>query len=144
MPPSRRRHVLPRSARIRSGADFTRIFTRKTRVSDRWLTLYGTTNTTGLPRLGLAVGRRVGNAVRRNRLKRLIREAFRQVRHDLPPGMDYIVVPRSGQDPTVSDLAGSLLFLGRELARRLNRDVDTRPRRKHGAGVEDADSSLPG
>ena len=47
----------------------------------------------GGTRLGLAVSRRAGNAVVRNRIKRVLREAFRLDREDLPPGLDVIVIP---------------------------------------------------
>ncbi len=42
-------------------------------------------------RLGLSIGRRVGGAVVRSRMKRLIREAFRLEQHALPPGLDFVV-----------------------------------------------------
>ena len=47
-------------------------------------------------RLGLSVSARTGNAVRRNRLKRLIREFFRQKRATLPQGLDILVVVKTG------------------------------------------------
>lgn len=51
------------------------------------------------PRVGLTVSRKVGNAVVRNRVKRAIREFFRQRRHRFHPGLDAVVIarPRSGQ-----------------------------------------------
>ena len=48
-----------------------------------------------LPRLGVSVGRRVGGAVERNRVKRLLREAFWAIAADLPPGHDFVLVARA-------------------------------------------------
>jgi ribonuclease P protein component len=48
------------------------------------------------PRLGLVVGRRVGSAVRRNRVKRLCRECFRGLAEVLPRGVDLVVIAREG------------------------------------------------
>lgn len=44
--------------------------------------------------MGIQTGRRVGSAVRRNRIKRLLREAFRLMQHDFPRGYDLVIVVR--------------------------------------------------
>lgn len=67
-------------------------------------------------RFGLSVSRKHGNAVRRGRLKRLLREAFRLQQHDLPAGLDLVLIPRQGGDPTLEDLKRSLLELSKKLA----------------------------
>lgn len=48
------------------------------------------------PRIGITVSRQVGNAVRRNRIKRLVREAFRKHRSLLPSACDLVVIAKTG------------------------------------------------
>ncbi|NBX30359.1 ribonuclease P protein component [bacterium] len=91
----------PRTARLTRPADFTRVYGRRQSAASGSLVVYALAN--GLPdgrvRLGLSVSRRIGGAVVRNRWKRRLREAFRTVRAELPPGVDTIVVVRSGRPP---------------------------------------------
>ncbi|MCL4695385.1 MAG: ribonuclease P protein component, partial [Candidatus Hydrogenedentes bacterium] len=94
-----RQNTFPPAVRIRSKQDFDRIFQQGTRASDQHLMLRSAPGAYPFSRLGISVPRRYGNAVRRNRIKRLVREAFRAVRHDLPAGMDWIVIPRPGPEP---------------------------------------------
>jgi ribonuclease P protein component len=56
------------------------------------LTAYAVPNDRGRLHLGIIIGRKVGTAARRNRIKRLLREAFRVHQHDLPDGAGYDVV----------------------------------------------------
>ncbi len=53
---------------------------------------------TGEPRLGLAVTRRIGKAVVRNRIKRLVREFFRLHREKMPPAHDILIIPKAGAE----------------------------------------------
>ena len=117
MRPPAGRHTLPPSVRLKTRRAFDRVFSEGVRVSDRHLTIVMARRGDGGPaRLGIAVGRRYGCAAERNRIKRLIREAFRRVRHDLPPASDWVVLPRPGRRPTAAQVRDSLRTLARRLA----------------------------
>ena len=105
--------------RIKNPADFRRAFDRRRSVSNGALIIYGVENGLDHPRLGISVSRKkVRRATARNRIKRLIREAFRLHKAELAPGMDLVVLPRGG-DLTFAEAQQSMASLGRDLARRL-------------------------
>ena len=84
----------PRSARLCSGADYTRVFRRSTRSADPYFTVLAHFQDCGEPRLGMAVSRRTSkSAVARNRIKRLVRESFRHG-CDRLPSADIVVISR--------------------------------------------------
>ena len=82
----------PKSKRLVRSRQFKDVLDRGLRISDRVLTLYMAQNDCGYPRLGVSVGKFWGNAVMRNRLKRLLREAFRQSQDQIPAGFDYVLM----------------------------------------------------
>jgi ribonuclease P protein component len=105
--------------RIKAPADFRRAFDRKRSASDAHLIVYGAEN--GLPhaRLGISASRkRVRRAHERNRIKRLLREAFRLAKAELPVGVDLVIVPR-GPSLTFAHARAALPELARAVARRL-------------------------
>lgn len=108
--------------RIRRGCDFQRAYRRRLTVSDQRLLVFGCENGLAHPRLGLSVSRKLGGAVVRNRWKRLIREAFRLSRPELPEGVDLVVIPRQGVEPVLSQLLESLPRLAGRVASKLERD----------------------
>jgi ribonuclease P protein component len=112
-----------RAERLRRPSDFRRVYERRRSVSDDFLIVYACEN--GLPhlRLGLSVGRKAGPATRRNRLRRLYREAFRLTRHQMPVGLDLVLIPRGDEEPTLEELKRSLPRLVRQLARKLAREA---------------------
>ena len=88
--------------RLSRSAEFERVYRQGRSVSNRHLVLYSFPNPSAEgARLGLAVSRKVGGAVARNRVKRLLRESFSRVEAELPAGQDLVVVAR----PPVRELA---------------------------------------
>jgi ribonuclease P protein component len=92
--------MTPRSSsrgRLSRSAEFERVYRQGRSTANRHLVLYTFPNaTTERPRLGLSVSRKVGGAVERNRVKRLLREAFAQTEANLRAGQDVVVVARPG------------------------------------------------
>ena len=89
----------PRRRRLSRSAEFERVYRQGRSKGNRFLVLYAFpreedgSDDDG-PRLGLSVSRRVGGAVERNRVKRVLREAFWEEAARLPAGSDYVVVAR--------------------------------------------------
>lgn len=112
----------PKQVRLRKQAEFDRVFGSKAYAADEVLVVNGATNEDGLTRIGLSVSRRVGNAVVRNRWKRLIREAFRTQQAELPKGLDLVARPRRGATPNLEAIRRSLRSLAERIARRLGKE----------------------
>ena len=103
-----------RDERIRRTKDFDRVFREGTRSKGRLMTVRCLPNALPHTRLGIALGRDWKGAIRRNRAKRLIREAFRTHKDAIPPGTDVMVVPWSRWgEPTVHAIAEELVRLVR-------------------------------
>lgn len=88
---------MKREQRLRTNADFQRVRAASGRpASHALLVLYSAPNEQALTRVGITVGRRVGNAVVRNRARRRVSEALRLRWHEMAPGYDVVVVARPG------------------------------------------------
>jgi ribonuclease P protein component len=87
-------HPFTKTQRVRRRGEFQHIFDIGYRISTRYFTLLLAPSPSSTPRLGIVASKKLGDAVRRNRAKRLIRELFRHI--DGPPGaaVDVVVIPR--------------------------------------------------
>ena len=90
-----------RQQRLRTRAEFSNVFDRKQRNSAGPLLAFIAPNGLELMRLGISMSRRVGIAARRNRIKRMLREAFRLGQQEWPKGWDIVVVPRPHEPMTL-------------------------------------------
>jgi len=81
-----------KNKRLISNSQFKAVMARGRRLSNGVLALYMARNDCEYSRLGVSVGKSQGNAVIRNRLKRLMREAFRQNQQRIPAGFDYLLM----------------------------------------------------
>jgi len=121
------RHRRPRLTR---SADFDRVYRRGRSAASRSFVVYAFTADAeadeavegaeaGRARLGVSVGRRVGGAVERNTVKRMLREAFWSLEDGLPDDHDFVVVARAGAADVVR--RGGLEAVRRDLAELLAR-----------------------
>lgn len=87
-----------RRNRLSRSKDFDTVYRRGRSASSRYLVLhwFARDDHEGEPRLGLAVPRSVGSAVARNRVKRLLRESWRELLPQVPVGQDYVLAARPG------------------------------------------------
>lgn len=109
--------------RLRLNADFQAVYAKGKRVGDDVLLVAGMRNASSTTRIGLSVSRRQGCAAVRNRKKRRMREAFRLSQHQLPQGLDLILIPRQNVDASVKDYCESLIRLSDRLAKKLARET---------------------
>jgi len=101
---------------IKRSRDFSRAFKRGKSVADKYLVIYIYKNNIEINRIGISIGKKVGNSVNRNRVKRLIRENYRQIKASLEVGFDVIFIPRQlSKDAKCKDIYNSIFKLFKKL-----------------------------
>lgn len=123
--PSRRagpaRFTLPRRLRLLAARDFRRVYQRGRRAHGKSLVVVALPRRQGGLRLGVSVAKSHGSAVRRNKIKRLLREAFRLERPGLPDDLDLILIPLPRPRYSLAELRTELAELVRRPGRRAPR-----------------------
>jgi ribonuclease P protein component len=117
MQPTHRRLRFSAQLRLRSKLQFDAIYASGRRLDDRFFGLRIKPNGLGHPRVGLAVAvKTAGNAVLRNRLRRLVRESFRLAQHGLP-AVDIVVAAKfPASEAPATTLHASLATLWQRVA----------------------------
>ncbi|MFC1883549.1 ribonuclease P protein component [Thermodesulfobacteriota bacterium] len=105
---------LPKNERLLKRADFVNLNrSGKRHYTHHFIVIYKN-NGLGFARLGVTVGKKIGNAVKRNRIKRLIREYFRLNKSSFPKGFDFAIIARRDASyldiEKIKDELGSAIF----------------------------------
>ncbi len=94
--------------RLRRRNDFARVYGARCSRGDSYFVVYIAGNELSWSRLGIVTGRRLGNAVFRNRNRRRVREAIRRMKDEFPKGYDFVCVVRRVYDRTFEELQSGL------------------------------------
>ena len=140
-----------RTQRLSGAGAFKAVIDARARADAGPLTFHARPGDGAVTRLGISIGRRAGTAARRNRLKRLLREAFRLTQHahprEAPAPYDLVVIVRAHEPLALAEYQTRLLDALRHLhttwQKRMNRraaDAATRPSGATGA-ADDAPRS---
>lgn len=119
-----------RRGRLKRSGDFERAYRKGRSASGRFIVLhvFEREDREGGPRLGLAVGRKVGGAVQRNRAKRIMRAAFGELEETLPRGLDLVITARRELGERIGSLkASDLVEELQALIERLGLEGSQRP-----------------
>lgn len=112
-----RGYRFPHHLRLRNRSEFEAVYESGRRRFAGPLVVHALPNGLDHLRLGLSVPRRVGNAVRRNRIKRRLRESFRLMQHDLPGGYDLVINVRPHEPLPLAEYQRVLVKAARQLHR---------------------------
>ncbi|MDA0837458.1 MAG: ribonuclease P protein component [Planctomycetota bacterium] len=110
---------LRKEDRLLTKKQFDVVFANRRVVRDDRLSIFNAPNDLEHSRLGLVVSKKVGNAVRRNRVKRLMREAFRLNKEKWPLGFDFVVLPAPAyEDNSLAKVESRMIQLLSKLPRK--------------------------
>jgi ribonuclease P protein component len=90
-----KKNAFPKKYRLGQNEEFRAVIAKRRRLGDTVLALYVASNGREYSRLGVSISKAAGNAVVRNRFKRLMREVFRLNRERIPAGFDYVAIASS-------------------------------------------------
>lgn len=82
----------PKKLKLQTNQQFKYVLEQRNCVKNDVFTLFFAENNENHPRFGISVGKKYGNAVKRNRLKRIVRECCRLLQHNFPKDYDYILM----------------------------------------------------
>lgn len=120
---------------MRKREEFAAVYQAGKRASDRYLVLYARRNGASESRAGFAVGRRIGKAVVRNRVRRRLKEALRLRSAELPAGWDWVLVARGeARGASFRELEASVVGL---IGRATTARGGARSARAKGEGMHD-------
>lgn len=94
--PEKRDESFSRKHRLSKSSDFKRVFTKGKRNATPLFVIYSLRNHLSYSRLGIQVKARIGTAVRRNRIKRIVREVFRRIKWETAEPLDLVFIAEKG------------------------------------------------
>jgi ribonuclease P protein component len=120
-----KKYTLSKKKRFSGNNQFKAVLADGRSVRDGSLTLYMKRNDCGYSRLGVSVGKVHGNAVVRNRLKRLLREVFRQSQDKIPKDFDYLLLisHKKENQPTFEQVRKSFFSLVDKIDKTINEKI---------------------